>query len=158
MDLQVRKKALRMIPYGIYVLTAKSNEEVAGSTITWLSQASMMPPLVMVGLENQSHSYKAVEKSGSFVVNFLGKDQKEIAKKFFKHPHVDGNAINGLSFRTGSTGAPILLDTPAFIECKVRDIIRHGDHHVVIAEVLDAGINHDSEPLTLRETGWSYGG
>jgi flavin reductase (DIM6/NTAB) family NADH-FMN oxidoreductase RutF len=158
MDLQVKKKALRMISYGLYILTSKSEEEVAGCTVTWVSQASMNPPQIMVGLEKESHTYHAVEKSGKFVMNFLGKGQKEIAQKFFKHPHIEDGKINGFAYKTGVTGAPILLDLPAYVECKVVDTVKKGDHYIVIGEVIEAGVQHDIEPLALRETGWSYGG
>ncbi len=158
MDLQIRKKALRMISYGLYVLTAKSEEETAGSTVTWLSQSSMTPPMIMVGLEKESRSYRVVEKSGKFVIHFIGKGQKEIAQKFFKPPHIEGNKINGFSFKLGKTGAPILLDVPGYLECQVSKIIKEGDHHVVLAEVIEVGVQNDLEPLPLRETGWSYGG
>ncbi|MBI1884669.1 MAG: flavin reductase [Chlamydiae bacterium] len=157
MDLQAKKKALKMISYGLYILTAKA-DEVAGCTVTWLSQASMNPPMITVNLEKESHTYKMVEKSRQFVVNFLGKGQKEIASKFFKHVQVEDSKINGFDFRTGVTGSPILLEAVAYLECRVVDILKQGDHHVVLAEVIEAGVQKELEPLALRETGWSYGG
>lgn len=158
MDTQNRKKALRMISYGMYIVTAKSEEEFAGSTVTWLSQASMTPPLVMMALEDESHTFKAVETSGAFVVNMLGTGQKDIAQRFFKHPHVENEKMHGIPFKSGVTGAPVLLDLPAYVECKVTDIVKRGDHFVVVGEVIEAGVNNDLAPLALKDTGWSYGG
>lgn len=158
MDLQMRKKALRMISYGLYVLTARADQETAASTVTWLSQSSMTPPMIMVGLEKESFSYRTVEKSRKFVIHFLGRGQKEMAQKFFKPPHLEKNKINGLDFKIGKMGAPVLLDAPAYIECEVAEIVKRGDHHVILAEVVEAVVQHDMEALSLRETGWSYGG
>lgn len=158
MDLQAKKKTLRMISYGLYILSSRANEGIAASTVTWVSQSSLNPPMIMVSLEKESHTYHAVEKSGKFVLNFLGKGQKEIAQKFFKPPQVVDGKINGLSFRLGISEGAILLDAPGFIECKMVEIVKRGDHYVVLAEVIEAGVQHELEPLALRETGWSYGG
>ncbi|MBI1871326.1 MAG: flavin reductase [Chlamydiae bacterium] len=158
MDPQVRKKALRMISYGVYILTSKAENEVAGCTVTWVSQASMNPPMIMVGLEKESHTYQVVQKSGKFVVHFLGQGQKEIAQKFFKPGVFEDGKIHGFACRTGVTGVPILVDVPAYIECRALETVGQGDHHVVVAEVIGAGVQHNLPPLSLRETGWSYGG
>ena len=47
MDEDAKKTALRMIPYGMYVLTSKS-EDVSAATVNWLTQTSFSPPLVLV--------------------------------------------------------------------------------------------------------------
>jgi flavin reductase (DIM6/NTAB) family NADH-FMN oxidoreductase RutF len=50
MDANTKKTALRMIPYGLYVLTAKGQDDaVAAATVNWVTQASFAPPLVVVG-------------------------------------------------------------------------------------------------------------
>jgi len=52
----VKKQTLRLLTYGLYILTAAAEGELAGGTITWLSQASFTPPLVMVGVKVDSKS------------------------------------------------------------------------------------------------------
>ena len=42
-----KKTALRMIPYGLYVLTAEASDgQVAAATVNWVTQASFSPPLI----------------------------------------------------------------------------------------------------------------
>ncbi len=45
-----KKTALRMIPYGMYVLTTKSGqgEDVDAATVNWVTQTSFSPPLIAV--------------------------------------------------------------------------------------------------------------
>ncbi len=86
MDPSERKKALRSLVYGTYVATARGGNLVGGGTITWLSQASFEPPLVMAAIKKGSNLYEAIQKGHTFAVNVLNKHQKHIAEKFFKPP------------------------------------------------------------------------
>ena len=107
MDQDAKKKALRMIPYGIYVMTAEGKDgSVAAATVNWVTQASFAPPLVAVGVKADSGAHAIVKDSGSFVLNVLGKGQQGLAFNFFKSHERDGNSIGGESFsgwKLGST-------------------------------------------------------
>ena len=82
-----------------------------------------------------------------------------VAEHFVKPATVVGEKLKEFKHRTGKTGAPILNDAIAFVECEVREIACNGgDHAVVIGEVVEAGVHRDEPALTLLETGWHYGG
>ena len=49
-------------------------------------------------------------------------------------------------------------DAPASVECEVVGFYELGDHSIVVGKVTDAHINRDAEALTMKETGWNYGG
>ena len=67
--------------------------------------------------------------------------------------------MQGVRHRFGKTGAPILEEAIAWVECEVREIANQGgDHAVVIGEVVEAKVNKDEPALTLMDTGWHYGG
>jgi hypothetical protein len=122
MDANVKKTALRMIPYGLFVLTAKGkNDEVAAATVNWVTQASFAPPLVVVGVKTDSHAHALIKESKAFALNVLGKGQTAMAFTFFKPAAREGQSISGEPFRSGTTGAPILERTPAFVECRLVD-------------------------------------
>jgi flavin reductase (DIM6/NTAB) family NADH-FMN oxidoreductase RutF len=71
----------------------------------------------------------------------LGKGQQGPAFTFFKPATRDGDKISGEPVRKGAaTGQPILLNAPASVECKVAEIVERGDHHIVIAEVVEANV------------------
>ena len=158
MDVTAKKKALRMLTDGVYILTSAAGKQTAASTVTWLTQTSFAPPLVAIGVKKGSFTQTTLETSGHFTVNILGKDQQGMAEKFFKHVDPVGNTIAGYAFTAGATGSPILTDCPAYFECKVVGKSDIGDHITYIGEVVEAGVRKDEMPLALRDTPWSYGG
>lgn len=148
MDADTKKTALRMIPYGIYVLTAQAPDgTIAAATVNWVTQTSFDPPLVAIGVKADSGAYDALRKAGSFALNFLGKGQQGAAFTFFKPTEVEDGKVSGEPYHGGSTGAPVLDAAPACVECKVAEIIERGDHHIVLGEVVDA---HMSAPIEGR--------
>jgi len=166
MDADAKKRALRMIPYGIYVLTAEGSKGVAAATVNWVTQTSFDPPLVVGGVKADSGAYHALKDAGHYALNMLGKGRQGQAFTFFKPVQHDGDTISGEPYRTGSSGAPILESALASVECKVLEIIERADHHIVIGEVVDAHVAEQPEGraddaiLHMRELGDNvfYGG
>lgn len=158
MDPNEKKRALRLLTYGLYVATSRGAAGCAGGTINWLSQSSFSPPLVMVGIQRESSLHQAIATSRVFAVHILGQSQKNMAMTFFKGATAAGDTLNGFRFETGVTGAPVLLDPPAWFECRVVEEVCRGDHTIFVGEVVAAGVRRDEPPLTLREMGLAYGG
>ena len=148
MDNDAKKTVLRMIPYGLYVLTvAEGKDKIAAATVNWVTQTAFAPPLVVVAVKTDSGAYQIVKSAKTFALNMLGKDQKGLAFTFFKPANVSDGKISGQAYRTGTTGAPILTDAPAAVECRVTSIVEQGDHHIVVGEVVEA---HLQKPPTGR--------
>jgi flavin reductase (DIM6/NTAB) family NADH-FMN oxidoreductase RutF len=160
MDVAVRKQVLRLLTYGLYILAAAAGDDLAAGTVTWLSQASFTPLLVMVGIRRDGHVHGVVDRSRAFAINVLASTQGEIASAFFRPSVADGDRINGYAFERGpSTGAPLLLDLPAWFEARVTDAVTGGDHTVFVAEVVGYGLRDSgAAPLALSNTPWSYAG
>ena len=167
MDADAKKTALRMIPYGIYVLTTEGADgAIAAATVNWVTQTSFDPPLVVIGLKTDSGAYAIVKETGTFALNMLGKGQQGQAFTFFKPVEAAEGTISGEPYRTGSTGAPVLENAIASVECRVAEIVERGDHHVVIGEVVEAAVAQppdgraDDAILHMRDLGDNvfYGG
>ena len=157
MNEKYRQQSLRMLSYGVYILSSVNEGEYCVSTITWVSQASFEPPMISVCIKRNSASYEIVKKRGEFILHLLGNNQKELASTFFKPTIFENEKLNGQEFSL-ENNLPLLKDIPAYIQCKVVEILENGDHPLFLAEVVDAKINNDSDPLELRKTGWTYGG
>ena len=113
MNADAKKTVLRMIPYGIYVLTADDGKgNVAAATVNWVTQSAFAPPLVVLGVKADSGTYKTVKAAQTFALNMLGKDHKNLAFTFFRPADVSEGKISGQAYRKGATGAPILVDAP----------------------------------------------
>ncbi len=148
MNADHRKTVLRMIPYGIYVLTADDGKgNIAAATVNWVTQSSFAPPLVVAAIKADSGACQTVKAARAFALNMLGKDQKAMAFTFFKPTAVSDGKISGQIYRKGTTGAPILSDAPGAVECRVTAIVEQGDHHIVVGEVVEA---HLVKPLAGR--------
>jgi flavin reductase (DIM6/NTAB) family NADH-FMN oxidoreductase RutF len=166
MDPNDKKTALRMIPYGLYVLTAESAAGTAAATVNWVTQASFAPPLVAVGVKADSQAHAIIKQSSAFALNMLGKGQQAMAFTFFKPAERQGGTLSGEPFRPGATGSPILTNAPAFIECRLVGTVEKGDHSIFVGEVVEAGVSRapegraDDATLWLRELGDKvfYGG
>ncbi len=158
MNLAAKKKALRSIIHGVYVIGVRDGEKRNAFTATWVTQVSFEPPLVAAAIRKESLSLQMIEKSQVFVINFLASGQKAIAQHFLKPAHLGGDKLEGVSHRAGATGAPVLGEAAAYVECRVKGIHPAGDHAIVVGEVVEAGVQREAEPLMLKETGWHYGG
>ena len=162
-----KKTALRMIPYGLYILTAESKSgKIGAATVNWVTQVSFAPPLVVVGVKADSFVHSAIKDSNAFALNMLSKSQHDTAFTFFKPQEREEMSIGGQPFRKGETGSPIFENMPAFIECKLIETVERGDHSVFIGEVVNAGVREepDGRPddaiLWLKDLGEKiyYGG
>ena len=167
MDPNDKKIALRMIPYGLYVLTGEAKDgRVAAATVNWVTQTAFEPPLVVVGVKADSGAHAIIKEAGAFALNVLGKDQQGTAYAFFKPVEREANTIAGEAFRSGGNGAPILESCPGFIECRLVETVERGDHSVFVGEVVNAGVKEDPAgrpddiTLALRDLGDKvfYGG
>ena len=167
MDDAAKKTTLRMIPYGIYVLTADDGKgNVGAATVNWVTQASFAPPLVVVGVKADSGAHTVVKGTGKFTLNMLGKDGKGAAFTFFKPAKVEDGKISGQAFHRGANGAPILECAIGAVECTVKEVLEMGDHSVVVAEVTEAHLlkapegRADAAILEMKDLGDNvyYGG
>jgi len=167
MNQDAKKTALRMIPYGIYVLTADDGKgNVAGATVNWVTQSAFAPPLVAVGVKTDSGAYSIIKNTKNFTLNMLGKEHKGLAFTFFKPAQFEGGKLSGQAVHKGANGAPILDAALAAVECKVTSIVEQGDHHIVVAEVTEAHLlkppagRADAAILEMKDLGENvfYGG
>jgi flavin reductase (DIM6/NTAB) family NADH-FMN oxidoreductase RutF len=167
MNQDAKKTALRMIPYGLYVLTAEGNDgSVAAATVNWVTQTAFEPPLVVVGVKTDSGAHAMIKETKKFVLNVLGKGQQGAAFNFFKSHQREGDSIGGEPIEKSPAGVPILVNMPAWIECKLVDTVERGDHSIFIGEVTEAGVRQapegraDDATLWLKDLGEKvfYGG
>ena len=158
MDEKAKKQTLLMIPYGLQVLGAAHGGKATVATVNWVTQASFNPPLVVVGIKKDSGSHAMVKDSKAFALSMLGSGQKGIAGAFFRHVEPKDGKFADFAYETGKNGAPIVSDAPAAVECEVVGFYELGDHSIVVGKVTEAHLKRDAEPLTMKETGWNYGG
>ncbi len=169
-----RTLAMRMIPYGVFVVTAidPRTRQAAAVTVHWLTQTSFEPCLLVASLKADHPVLPIIRATNRFAVNMLGKEDRGEAFAFAR-PTVltgsldDGSAkMGGWGVMWGRHGTMLLLNAVSVLECEMRAILEAGDHFPVIAEVIDIHIRlpQDGRPdgmvLRLPELGVTkfYGG
>ena len=84
---------------------------------------------------------------------------ERLRRNFSRRQRNRNGLLNGEPYAAGTIGAPVLENLGAYLECKSLDILeKHGDHAIVVLEVLEAVLRKDVEPLTVTGSPWQYGG
>lgn len=159
MDDAAKKTILRHFPYGLYVVTVSGDGEDHGMTANWLSQAAFEPPMLVVAVENSSKTIGLIRDSHHFAINLLLSGQRELAGKLGRSAEQAPQKLKGVKTKPApASGAPILVDCLGWVECRVVATLPAGDHTLVLGEIINAGVEHDGEPLTLKDAGFKYSG
>jgi flavin reductase (DIM6/NTAB) family NADH-FMN oxidoreductase RutF len=158
-----RRRVLWKMPSGLYVLGSTDKADRRnGMTINWVSQVTFEPKLVAVSVEQDAFTHELVEASQVFSLNFIAREDRATVRKFTKPVDVDRAAgtLNGFPFHEGVTGAPILDQAVAYVDCEVRHQFDLGDHTLFVGEVVDAAFQADEEipVLAMGDTRMNYGG
>ncbi|MEW6511910.1 MAG: flavin reductase family protein [Bacteroidota bacterium] len=150
-------RALKKIPYGLYVVGSLNNDVPAVIIANWVTQVSFSPPCVAIAVEKESKMRRHIDRSGLFCVNILPSGSTKMAKVFLKGPEAIDATIAGKDFTRGMNGTPFLKDASASFECRVLTSVQTGDHVLFVGTVVDGAVPQEGEDvLTLRETGWKY--
>jgi flavin reductase (DIM6/NTAB) family NADH-FMN oxidoreductase RutF len=149
---KLRRRLLWTLPSGLYVLGSRAGDRRNGMTMNWVTQVSFDPKLLGVGIESEALTHELVSESGVFVLNTVSREDRSIVRKFTKPVEVDeaAHTLNGFPFHDGVTGAPVLDQAPAFIECEVRQSVDVGDHTLFIGEVVACGFQAGETTPVLR--------
>jgi flavin reductase (DIM6/NTAB) family NADH-FMN oxidoreductase RutF len=143
-------EALAKIPYGVSVVTMGRGGATVenGLTVSWMSQVSFDPPMLMVAVDKLHYSVDLLRSTKNFCVNLLGDDQLALAGQFSKQATTAEAKLEGVAQRPGDTGAAILTDSVAYFDCEVKSVVEAGDHLLVLGEVEGAAVLKARAPLT----------
>lgn len=158
MDPNTKKQVLRTFTYGLYAVSCANEGEVNVFTANWLTQISFEPPLLAVSVENDSKSLGMILRSRAFTVNVYRAGERELAGKLGKSAIQHPDKLNGIEYDLGANGCPILRDALAWVACEVRRTASAGDSTLVVAEVMDVGMQGQGQPLTMSEAGFRHAG
>jgi flavin reductase (DIM6/NTAB) family NADH-FMN oxidoreductase RutF len=160
---KLRRRVLWKMPSGLYVLgTTDGRDRRNGMTINWVSQVSFVPKLVAVSVERTAFTHELLLARPVFALSIVSQDDRAIVRKFTKPVEVDlaARTLNGFPFHESVTGAPILDQAVAHLDCEVREQHELGDHMLFVGEVVDAAFLADEETpvLSMQDTRMNYGG
>ena len=151
------------MPSGLYVIgSTDGGQRRNGMTANWVTQLSFDPKWVGVGIEKSALTHELVDAGGCFSVCMIDREDRAIVRKFTTPVDVDLEAktLNGFGYLERVTGAPVLTQSVAFLDCGLRDRLDAGNHTFFVGEVLDCGFLKDEHTPVLRmeDTRMHYGG
>lgn len=130
---------LRCFAAGVTVVTAGRGERIRGLTVSSFASVSADPPLVTVIIaKSASISPFLAEVGATFAVNILGEDQRKLSDRFAYRPEEE--RFEAGSWTTAATGAPILADAVAWLDCTVEDRHPAGTHVIYVGRVVEGRV------------------
>ena len=159
---RLRRRVLWTMPSGLYVIGSRADDRRNLMTANWATQVSFDPKLVAVSVEHHALTATLITDGAVFSISVIDREDRAIVRKFVKPvEHDEGSGtLNGFAFHETRTGAPILDQALAYVDCELRQRTAVGDHILFVGEVVDAGFQRDegSLPLRMEDTRMSYGG
>lgn len=140
------KDVLRQFPAGVTVITVKSGDDVHGLTVSAFASVSPNPPLILVCIDHRSRGHDLLQRSDAvFGVNILRESQEEVSNRF---AFSDEDRFASGNWTTVETGAPLLDDAVAWLDCTVYSRHTAGTHTIYIGEVQASKVVEDgASPL-----------
>jgi flavin reductase (DIM6/NTAB) family NADH-FMN oxidoreductase RutF len=159
---RLRRRVLWSLPSGLYLLGSRAGERRNLMTINWVTQVSFEPKLIGVGVEQTAFTHELVTEGQVFSLSTIDREDRAIVRKFTKPAEWDpaASTLNGFAVHEAATGAPILSQAVASIDCEVRQAIEVGNHTFFLGEVVDAAFlkDEDTPVLRMEDTRMNYGG
>ena len=139
-----------MLVHGVYIVTASHQGQIGGLALAWATQVAKDQVLICVS--SQSASRDLILESRAFGLNILRSDQAALAYSFGRSSIRDRNKFEGITYRTGDTGSPLLDDCAISLDCKVHAVYDHESNKLIIGRVVSI-LRHveQYEPLIYRQ-------
>jgi flavin reductase (DIM6/NTAB) family NADH-FMN oxidoreductase RutF len=175
---RLRRRVLWSLPLGLYVLGARAGSHRHLMTISWVTQVALEPKLIGVGVEQAARTHQFLLDGDSFALSLLARRDRAVVRHFVKPLADDEFAIDGTSGRgtvrgvavgDAPSGAPVLVEAAAWIDCQIRHRFPLGSHTWFVGEVVDVGLAGpdpaaapdaagDDGILRMEDTRMNYGG
>ena len=147
------------IPNALALVGSAHEGERNGMTTSWITQLSMEPVLIGIGVDNTAVTHRLISGSGAFSVNLWDAENTRVFVKFSKPANDDGDTLNDRPVSTAVTGAPIFDEAIAWMDCEVRHTLDLGTHTLFVGEIVAAAIDDDeARAAAMSDTRMKYGG
>ncbi len=146
------RETLGHYPTGVAVVTAVAeNGKPAGMVVGTFSSVSLDPPLIAFFPATNSGSFEHLRTAPTFCINVLASDQEPLCRRM-----ATGGAgkFDGVRWRRGPLGSPILDGAVSWIECSFEDIREAGDHYIVLGRVHELAVERSTLPLLFFQGGY----
>jgi 3-hydroxy-9,10-secoandrosta-1,3,5(10)-triene-9,17-dione monooxygenase reductase component len=134
-----------------HFITAVDDDEPVGIAANSFTSLSLDPPLILFCVAHSSSTWPRIERAGTFAVNILGEDHAELSQLFAQR---GADRFSATPWRTGVSGAPVLEDAIAYLDCRFEAEYPGGDHKIIVGRVLDLDMREGARPLLFYRGGY----
>jgi flavin reductase (DIM6/NTAB) family NADH-FMN oxidoreductase RutF/rubredoxin len=148
----MNRKTLHKISYGLYVVSSIKGDKKNGQIANAIFQVTSQPATLAVSINKQNLTHEYISKSKVFSISILPENtsMKFIGTFGFKSGR-DIDKFDGVDYKIGKTKSPIIMDNSiGFAECEVIDKIDVGTHTIFCANVIEADIFNQENPMTYE--------
>ena len=133
-DVAAFKEVVGRFPTGVAVVTAMHGQIPVGFSCQSFVSLSLDPPLIALAAAKTSTSWPRIRAAGVFCVNILAESQADLCRGFARS---GSDKFAGVDWYVGPSGAPVLADASAWIECGLELAHDAGDHEIVFGRVVN---------------------
>lgn len=138
---------------GITIVTTNHENGLLAMTASSFTSLSAEPPLILVAVNKSTRIHPKIAEQKAFGVMILSSSQEEISSSGAGFRGPEGNFLPGISFRKEITGAPILNDSLAWMDCSLDACYEAGDHTIYVGKIEATG-SQEGEPLLWFSRGY----
>ena len=133
---------------GVTVVTTRADDgRDHGMTVSAFCSLSLDPPLVLVCVAHDASLHPLLQPGRALAVNILAAGQEALSRRFSGS---DPNRFDGIGFTRGRTGAALLDDTLAYLDCRIERLAEGGDHTIAICRVESTDVRPERPLLYYR--------
>ncbi len=142
-DPMLQRQVMGRFATGVTVVTTRYEDQLSAMTANAVMSLSLDPPLVVVSVDKSASMHGLLEQGQCFAINILKREQEDLSNRFAQRGPKD---FADLATKVAETGAPILVDALAYLDCTLVEIAAAGDHDMFIGKPL-AGEAGEGDPL-----------
>jgi flavin reductase (DIM6/NTAB) family NADH-FMN oxidoreductase RutF len=159
---KLRRRLLWTMPSGLYVVGSRVGERRNAMTLNWATQVSFDPKLIAISVEREAVTHELIHEGRTFTLCLINREDRAIVRKFVKPAEADVGAgtLNDVPFHDAPSGAPVLDQAVAWLDCALAQEHETGSHTLFIGEVTACGfqLSEDTAVLRMEDTRMNYGG
>jgi len=143
-------EALQLLPAPVAIIGVASGEARGGLTAAWVTRVSIDPPLVLVSIGHQRHTWTLLRDAQQFTVSVLAEGQVAEGRLFGRNSQADMDKWAEVDHVLLGEGIPALTQCATRWLCAIENRFTTGDHDCFVGRVLEAEIVAGGPALPMR--------
>lgn len=122
----------------------KGNDNVL--TVAWAGTICSDPAMLSISVRKERYSYPMIKESGEFVVNLTTKELVRATDYCGVKSGREEDKFAAAGLTKGEAekiNAPIIMESPVNLECRVVNVLELGSHDMFLAEVVNVQVSDE---------------